>query len=28
MAYLSCDHEPHLSIKSTQIPKHNAKRSV
>ncbi|KAF7823944.1 uncharacterized protein G2W53_022088 [Senna tora] len=28
MAYLSCDHEPHSRIKSTGIPKYNAKRSV
>ncbi|KAF7823950.1 uncharacterized protein G2W53_022094 [Senna tora] len=28
MAYLSCNHEPHSRIKSTRIPKYNAKRSV
>ncbi|KAF7842083.1 uncharacterized protein G2W53_004381 [Senna tora] len=28
MTHLPRDHEPHSSIKSTRIPKYNAKRSV
>ncbi|KAF7807371.1 uncharacterized protein G2W53_039532 [Senna tora] len=28
LTHLPRDHEPHSSIKSTQIPKYNAKRSV
>ncbi|KAF7808148.1 uncharacterized protein G2W53_040309 [Senna tora] len=27
LTHLPCDHEPHLSIKSTRIPKYNAKRA-
>ncbi|KAF7812561.1 uncharacterized protein G2W53_033537 [Senna tora] len=28
MTHLPCDHEPHSGIRSTWIPKYNAKRSA